>query len=63
MGRKRAQVMLFEDFSRLRALTEPKVVSYGRVVDNTLPRHVFSAVVFPVRAWHVIAFPIGLTRA
>ena len=52
MIRKRAQVMyvcmylcmdvcmFFEDFSRLRALTEPKVVSYGRVVDNTLLRYV-----------------------
>ena len=54
--------MFIEDFSRLRALTESKVVSYVRVVDNTLLRHVFfSAVVFPARAWHVIIFPAGLT--
>ena len=53
--------MLFVDFSRLRALTEPKVVPYGRVVDNKLLRHAFSAVVFPARAWHVIVVPIGLT--
>ena len=45
-------------FSRLRALTEPRVIRYGMVVDNTLLRHVFSAVVFPARAWRVI--PIGL---
>ena len=51
----------FRGFSRLRALTEPKVVQYGRVLDNTLFRHVFSAVVFPARAWHVIVVPIGLT--
>ena len=39
-----------EDFSRLRALTELKVVSYDRVVDNTLLRHVFSEVLFLARA-------------
>ena len=48
----------FEDFSVLTALTEPEVVPYGNVVDNTLLRLVFSAVVFPARAWIVI--PIGL---
>ena len=53
-------VCFFEDFSRLRALTEPKVVPYGRVVDKTLLRHVFSAVMFPGRAWHVIVVPIRL---
>ena len=53
--------IFFKDFWRLRALTEPKMVPYGRVVDNTLLRHVFSAVVIPARAWHVIEVPIGLT--
>ena len=53
--------MVFNDFSRLRALTEPKIVPYGMVVDNTLLKHVFSAVVIPARAWHVIIVPIGLT--
>ena len=43
-----------EDFSGLRALTEPNVVPYGSGLDNTLLRHVFSAVVFPARAWGVI---------
>ena len=55
--------MFFDDRSRLRTLTEPKVVSDGRVVDNTLLRHVFSAVVLPARAWHVLVVPIGLTLA
>ena len=50
--------MFFEVFSRLRALTEPKVVPYGTVLDNALLRHVFSAVVLPARAWHVIVVPI-----
>ena len=45
--------MFFEVFSRLRALTEPKVVPYGTVLDNALLRHGLSAVVFPARAWHV----------
>ena len=36
--------MFFEDFSRLRAFTEPKVVPYGGFVGNTLLRHVLSAV-------------------
>ena len=53
--------MFFEDFLRLRALKEPKMVPYGRVVDNALIRDAFSAVVFPVRAWHVIVVSIGLT--
>ena len=53
--------MFFKDFSRLRALTELKMVPYGRVLDNTLLRHAFSAVVIPARAWHVIEIPIGLT--
>ena len=53
--------MFFKDFSRLRALPEPKMVPYGRMVDNTLLRHVFSAVVIPARAWHAIEVPIGLT--
>ena len=52
---------VFEDFSRLRALTEPKVVPYGRVLDNILLRHVFSAAVFSAKAWHVIVVPKGLT--
>ena len=39
--------MFFEDVSRLRALTEPKVVPYGRVMDNccgreALLRHVLA---------------------
>ena len=54
-------VYVFQGFLRLRALTEPKMVRYGRVVDSTLLRHVFSAVVIPVRVWHVIEVPIGLT--
>ena len=33
--------MFFKDFSRPRALTEPKMVPYGMVVDNTLLRHFF----------------------
>ena len=41
--------MFFEVFSRLRGLTEPKVVPYGSVLDNKLLRHVFSVVVFPAR--------------
>ena len=53
MDRKGTQVMFvcihvcmfFEVLSRLRALTEPKMVPYGRVLDNTLLRHVFSAMV------------------
>ena len=53
--------MLFKNFSRLRALTEPKMLSYGKMVDNSLLRHVFSAAVIPARAWHVIEVPIGLT--
>ena len=52
---------VFEDFSRLRALTGPKVVPDGMVLDNTLLRHVFSAVMFLERACQVIAVPIGLT--
>ena len=54
-------VMFFKDFSRLRALTELKGVPYGRVMDYTLVRYVFSAVVFPARAWHMILVPIGPT--
>ena len=53
--------MFFEDFSRLRALTGPKVVPYDRVVDTALLRHVFSAVMFAGIAWRVIVIPIGLT--
>ena len=53
--------LFFKGLSRLRALTEPKMVQYGRMVDNTSLRHVFSAVVIPERAWHVIEFLIGLT--
>ena len=52
---------VLKDFSRLRTLTEPKMVPYGRVVDNTLLRHVFSVVVIPGRACHVIEVSIGLT--
>ena len=44
--------MFFEVFSRLRALTEPKVVRYGRALDNSWLRHVFIAVVFPAIEWH-----------
>ena len=36
-------VCAFEDFSRLRVLTEPKVVPYGRVVDTTLLKDFFLA--------------------
>ena len=50
----------FEHFSRMRAFTEPKVVPCGSVVDNTLLRHVFGALVFPARSWHVHVVPIGL---
>ena len=52
--------IFFKDFWSLRALTEPKMVPYGRVVDNALLRHVFSAVVIPARASHVIEAPIGV---
>ena len=47
MDRKMAQIFVymfvcfFEDFSTLRAFTEPKVAPYARVVDNTLLGHVF----------------------
>ena len=41
--------MFFENFLRLRALAEPKVVPYDRVLDNILLSHVFSAVVLPAR--------------
>ena len=41
---------VFDYFSRLGALAEPKVVLYGRVLDNTLLMHASSAVVFPARA-------------
>ena len=51
--------MFFEDFSRLRALAEPKVVLYDRAVDNSLLRYVFSGVLFSAWAWHVI-IEIGL---
>ena len=56
--------MFFEVFSRLTALTEPIVVpdGTGRVLDNTLLRHVFSAVVFPARAWHMIVVPEAVFR-
>ena len=52
--------MFFKELSRLRTLTKPKVVPYGRMVDNTSLRYVFSEVVVPARAWHVIEVPIGL---
>ena len=39
--------MFFKDFLELRALTEPNVVPYGRLVDNILLRHVLGAVVLP----------------
>ena len=74
LDRKGAQVMFVcmyvstymfvcfsEVFSRLRALTVLKVVPYGRVFDNTLLRHIFSPVVFPATAWHVIMVSICLT--
>ena len=46
---------------RLRGLTEAKVVPYGKVLHNALLRHVFSILVLPARARHVIVVPIGLT--
>ena len=49
---------IVEDFSGVRALTEVKVVPYGRVVDNTLIRHTFRAVGYPARVWHGIVVPI-----
>ena len=52
--------MFFEDFPRLRALTEPKLASYDRVLDNTMLRHAFGAVLLLARAWHGILVPIGL---
>ena len=55
---------VFEDFSRLKALAEPKVVPCGRVTANTLLRqwHVLSVfpVVFLARTWQVIGVLIGL---
>ena len=54
--------MFFEVFSRLRALTEPKVVPYDRVLDNILLRHVFSTAVFPARARCVIVVPEAVFR-
>ena len=53
--------MFFEDISRLKALTEPKVLPCGRTVDNTLLRRVFSTLGYPARACHVIAVPTHLT--
>ena len=50
----RRYVCFFKDLSRLRALTKSKMAPYGRVVDNTLLRHVFSAVVIPAKARHVM---------
>ena len=56
--------MFFEVFSRLRALLNRKCyLPYARVLDNTLLRHVFNAVVCPTKAWHVIVVPIGLAKA
>ena len=52
--------MFFENSSGLRALTEAKLVAYGRAGDNTLLRHVQSTVVFSERAWNIIVFPIRL---
>ena len=46
--------MFFKDFPRMIGLTEPKMVPYGRMVDNASLGHVFGAVVIPGRAWHVI---------
>ena len=54
--------MYFEDFSRLRALAEPKRVPYGRFLDDTLLRHALSALVFPAREWHVTVIPIDLIQ-
>ena len=53
--------MFFLDFSKLRALTDSRVVyivcqDRGRVL-----RHACGAVGFPARAWQVIVVPIGLT--
>ena len=52
---------VFEDFSRLRTLTEPRVVPYGKVVNNTLLRLIFTAVVFLARGWQLILVPIDLS--
>ena len=70
MDRKGSQVMFisiyayifacFSRGSRLRALTDTKVIPYGRVVHNPFLTHILSAVVFPARVWHVIVVPIGL---
>ena len=54
-------MFFFEDFSGQRTLTEAKVVPHGKVVDNTLLRHIFRAAWFPARAWQVIVVPIVLT--
>ena len=63
IDRKRTQVMfvVFQGFIDTESTSETKVVPYGRVVDNTLLRHFFSAAVFPAREWHAIVVPIGLT--
>ena len=62
MDRKWTQVMdVFEDFSWLTALTKAKLVPYGRVVDKTLFRHVFSAVGLIARAYLVIVVSIDIT--
>ena len=47
------------DFSGLRALTKVKAISYGRLVDKTLLRHVFNVVSFLARTWHAIAVLMG----
>ena len=53
--------MVFANIWRFKAPSESKVVPYDSHVNSTLLRHVFSAVVTPARAWHVIEVPIGLT--
>ena len=53
--------MFLESFSELRAFIEAILPPNGRVVDNAWFGHDFSAVVCPVRGWHVIVVPIGLT--
>ena len=50
--------LFFGDFSGLRAPEEVEVAPYEKALDDTLLRHVFSAVDFLVRTWYVIIFPI-----
>ena len=48
----------FQEFLRTESM-EVKMVPQGSVVDNVSLRHIFSAVGFLARAWHVIIILIA----